>query len=362
MSVVFDFATQNSHFFGNIYSKFKQLHNQNITPVLRESGKNKKAPDSYNVSLNNLQYLIIREDGSNDVMTLYPTDNFLQKSNRRKKPYPYEGLIVFEDFNGNLKGGFKYDKGKTVGEIKAPTAKNARVGDYIEVECSTIDIYSCASANGGQTWNCEFSYTKEVCSSAYISTSNGSGGSYGGSYGGGGDSYGDFGGNNSTLDSYLQDSRARAFYNSLPDGEKLFYFKHPYLILGVALNRLTAYELVNQHYGVNGQANQNNGNAYFHAIWSYLNTRTYGIEDAMAIGDVHERFDPSNANPLYSAMDKHNNMLGIQLWVSFINSNYNWWSSDFFGFNTVLQAITNGQGRRVSGDCCLIPTDGSGLQ
>lgn len=34
----------------------------------------------------------------------------------------------------------------------------------------------------------------------------------------------------------------------------------------------------------------------------------------------------------------------------------------FFGFNTVLQAITNGQGRRVSGDCCLIPTDGSGLQ
>jgi UDP-N-acetyl-D-mannosaminuronic acid transferase (WecB/TagA/CpsF family) len=34
----------------------------------------------------------------------------------------------------------------------------------------------------------------------------------------------------------------------------------------------------------------------------------------------------------------------------------------FFGFNTVLQAISNGQGRRISGDSCLIPTDGSGLQ
>ncbi|WP_333659504.1 DUF6973 domain-containing protein [Flavobacterium sp.] len=334
-------------------------YTQNITPILRESVNAKKAPDSYNISLNNLQYLIIREDGSNDIMTLYPTDNFLKKSNRRTKTYLYEGLIVFEDFDGNLKGGFKYDKGKAIGEIKSQATKNARVGDYIQVECSTIDIYSCASGDGGQTWHCQFSYTKEICSSVYVSTSNDTGGN--GSYDGGG-SYGDFAGNSSSLESYLQDGRARSFYNSIPDGEKLFYFKHPYLIIGVAINRLKAYELVNQHYGVNGQANQDNGNAYFHAIWSYLNTRSYGVEDAMAIGDVHERFDVSNSNPLYSAMDRHNNILGIQLYATFINSNSNWWSSDFFGYNTVLQAITTGQGRRVSEGCCLIPTDGAGLK
>lgn len=345
----------NKYFYYNLNDEKVVLvpitYNSKITPVLRgsnEGSKKKKEPSWFNIELDKLQYLLIRADGTHELLTMFPTDEYLQKSNKRKKSLPFSGYLIIENWAGELRNGFKYDNGKPVAEIKS-SSKNGRVGDYIQVECSTIDIFSCGSGDGGQTWNCQYSYTKEVCSSAYIKTGSDSGGSSEGNmFFGGAGGYGELAGNTGGLNYYLADDRARNFFYSLPDGERDFYLKHPYLILGVALNRLSAMNLVEKHFGSAGWANNDNGNAYFHAIWSYLNALIYTSEDAREIGDVHERFDPTNPAPIFSQMDRHNNSLGIR------------YNDTYLGMNRLLEGILNGEGKRIV-DGQLVPTNDFGF-
>lgn len=131
-----------------------------LYPSFSEEGKSKQS--KYRFSTNDFNYLVVSKDNSFKaiVAKLVPTEKYLEKSNGRKKKVAYEGLFILEDWNGDFVEGFSYKNGKATNKLV--NGKKARsTSDW---ECWTYTQWSCASGDGGQTWNCSEMYSNTYCS------------------------------------------------------------------------------------------------------------------------------------------------------------------------------------------------------
>lgn len=131
--------------------------------ISNEKMKKEKKEPKYKLTNNELDYLLIRKDSKGvfqeRVIRIIPDENYLIKSDGRKKVIAYDGLMIVNDWQGKIVDGYKYINGKVVSKLNA--SKQTRgVLDYI---CETIDWYSCASGDGGESWYCSYSYSETYC-------------------------------------------------------------------------------------------------------------------------------------------------------------------------------------------------------
>jgi uncharacterized membrane protein YgcG len=158
-------------------------YKQNIYPKYNK-GDQKKEPPKHRLGLNELNRLIIYKDTKGayqeKIIKLVPDEDYLDKSNSRKKVVPYGGYLIVEDWDENFLEGYKYENGNSIANIVSLN-KNARPAYVV---CETTDYYSCASGDGGQSWDCQYTHSETVCSDDGNSGSGGGSSSGGGSYGG----------------------------------------------------------------------------------------------------------------------------------------------------------------------------------
>jgi hypothetical protein len=165
--------------------------------------------------------------------------------------------MTVSDWQGKLIDGYKYINGKVVGKINL--TKQARgVLDYV---CETIDWWSCASGDGGETWYCSYSYSETNCY-------NTGGGDNNEDYpdpnfnGGGGDNGGGGGGGTISDEAYSPGQRPLDAFSNKCDGINDLWNRS--LNSGNEVNgvlTLDGYFLVTQ---ISGQAS-----GPFHGVYNY---------------------------------------------------------------------------------------------
>lgn len=204
-------------------------------------------------------------------------------------------------------------------------------GEWVYTHTTTEygqDCEQVGDGDGGGDFNCGANPGHPLCD-----------GSSGGS---GGRSFND----------YMNDPTYADFYNKLNEAEKAWFKLHPERIPAAHLNKKEAeFRAENKYYEGNGD--NTNANAYKHALYSGLNTKSWGASAARELGIAHEA-TPSSENMRF--MDLYNNDMGI---AKALGSNGD---NDQLS-NDILNAIANGEGRRLEGGVTngsVIPTDGTG--
>lgn len=170
----------------------------------------------------------------------------------------------------------------------------------------------------------------------------------GGSGGGG-----DFGGGNPPFNDYMNDPTYASFIEQLNAAERAWFLKHPERIPAAVANKWTAEVSRDNKYRSDISPDNNNANAFKHALWSALNAWAWGANAARELGDLHEL---SNSTPNQRTMDLHNNNLGIDMARGINNGDGQQLTEN------ILHAIANGQGLRLTGSDAngdLIPTNGT---
>ena len=85
-----------------------------------KAGANRKTP-KFKVVNNDLDNLIIHKDKKGKfverIFRVIPDEDYLVRSNGKKKIIPFEGITVITDWSGNLVAGYKYENGKSVKKI-----------------------------------------------------------------------------------------------------------------------------------------------------------------------------------------------------------------------------------------------------
>lgn len=310
----------------------------------------KKATPKATMPINSLNYLIIYKNDENkfveEVVNLIPEEDYLIKSNFRKKKINYEGYAVIKDWEGKIKKGFYYEDG--IAKESLVDSKNKRT---LLLNCVEFFYYDCPSGNLSPTGQvldyqgCVFLYSETVCSDPNGPNNNG-GGSYG--YPGGGS------GGGVTYEQLSQDPQFAAFIETLTAAEILWFITNPLKMASAKENKLKAETYVTQKY-VDGNGDNHNANAFKHAIWSGLNRRSWGPEAAYELGLAHETDDGGSYNQ--HTMDLWNNALGIRLALDA--------PSEAGLIGAILGAIANGEGKRLENgeiNGAVIPTDGTGRQ
>lgn len=130
----------------------------------KKEGADKKAP-KFKVVNSDLDNLIIHKNKEGKlverIFRVIPDEDYLVRSNGRKKNIPFEGMTVITDWSGDLVAGYKYEKGKSVKNIVS--TKQMRMAAPSEVWCETVDWYTCGSGDGGASWYCRYDRSETSC-------------------------------------------------------------------------------------------------------------------------------------------------------------------------------------------------------
>lgn len=176
--------------------------------------------------------LIYKVDGGimqEEVLTVIPDVAYLANSDWRVKKFPFEGMLLINDWQGKFKNGFVFENGTITRQVIS--SENARLNDFIP-SCVYIDWFSCPGGVTAPSPQCTYLYTNTQCSMIWTPGGGGGGGSGGfGGYGvwvngggggnGGGSGSGGGGGvsaitNNNTLnpgDKEMLEDRYQEFLN-----------------------------------------------------------------------------------------------------------------------------------------------------
>ncbi len=143
------------------------------TTLFIKAGKNKQA-----LALDNLSYLMLYKNKQGEmkteVVTRFPDDDYWDEPNRAKKPF--RGMILVEDWQGNVLKGYLYTKDGKTGILKSSggSEKGVKVqGKLIEVCLTTVTWSSVEAGNSGDP-----EYTYYSSTSCFTYDNGGGGGGY----------------------------------------------------------------------------------------------------------------------------------------------------------------------------------------
>jgi hypothetical protein len=135
--------------------------------ISQYSIKGKKFQDSpkFKISNNDLDFLIIRQNDKKKnierFVQVVPDQDYLSRSNGRKKRIPFDGLVFIKNWNNKLIGGYKYESGKRVALLT--NSQNMRLASSLNLECETTDWFTCVSADHGGSWMCRYTHSSTDC-------------------------------------------------------------------------------------------------------------------------------------------------------------------------------------------------------
>lgn len=121
-------------------------------------------PDGQRLSYSQTSYFTAyKKNGAYkfEVITQLPDLDFLSYGKTMKD---FSGTILIDDEAGNFLKGFKVKNRQYYPLSKPENSPNARKMD--QAFCTTVDWFSCASANGGASWDCSYMYTETICDSS----------------------------------------------------------------------------------------------------------------------------------------------------------------------------------------------------
>lgn len=136
-------------------------------------------------------------------------------------------------------------------------------------------------------------------------------------------------------------------WQELTPAEKKILKRNWNIVLDLNKNRETAEKLTDQYFP-DAKGWKDNADAFRHAMFSGLNTRSFGDYLAMQLGFAHENF-PDNP-PLENIMDLYNNRIGRYYGNSFPEISI----EDLA--NIIYNATVNGKLIMIENNCRLIPT------